>query len=323
MRAAGLDRYAPRCAANDTGHQPKGAAPTSNGKAPWLVGMLAFVVFTPLIARALPRAESRGADDAPLVDAMSRIGEYVERYYARAQSIVAQETVLLQPLRSDMSPDGFARRLVYELRVEWNPEAPPDQRATVLRSLVTSRGPSLGPPKQDDCFDPRPISPEPLAVLLPDRRDKFTARIGGSARVNGRAAVVVDLKPIASEPPRVEWDRECGQIDLPGRSAIRIVADAATAEILKYEERLVGMTDIPAPREHHHPGSPLWYTIERADTSIRYQPVRFEDPDETLLLPSQIDTMTVIRNSGMPRLRMTQTFSNYRRYVTGGRLLVP
>jgi hypothetical protein len=35
-------------------------------------------------------------------------------------------------------------------------------------------------------------------------------------------------------------------------------------------------------------------------------------------LPAQIDSMTVIRNSGMPRLRTTQTFSNYRRYVTGG-----
>lgn len=266
---------------------------------------------------------ARGAADAPVVDAVSRVGAYVERYYSRAQSIVAQETVILQPLGSGLGADGFARRLVYDLRVEWNPDAPPDQRATVVRELITARGPALGPPDQPDCLDPRTISPEPLAVLLPDRREKFSARIGGSARVNGRAAVVLDLKPLAAEPPRVDWDRDCGMIDLPGRTAIRVVADAATSEILKYEERLVGLTDIPAPRNRRNFGGSLFFTIERADTTIRYQQVRFDDPEETLLLPSQIDSVTVIRNSGMPRLRTTQTFSKYRRYVTGGRLVVP
>lgn len=293
-------------------------------RAGWLATVaLVLALVAPLMARGLPRAESRGTADVPIVDAISRVGAYVERYYARAQSIVAQETVLLQPLRSDLTPDGFARRLVYELRVEWNPDAPPDQRATALRSLVTARGPALGPPKQADCFDPKPISPEPLAVLLPERRGRFTTRIGGTARVDGRAAVVLELKPLIAEPPRIDWDRECATIDLPGRTAIRVVADAATAEILKYEERLVGMTDIPAPREHRHPGSARWYTVERVDMNIRYQAVRFEDPEETLLLPAQVETMTVIRNSGVPRLRTTQTFSNYRRYVTGGRLVVP
>ena len=120
---------------------------------------LCSLLLAPLLAR--------GAADAPVVDAVSRVGAYVERYYARAQSIVAQETVILQPLRSDLGADGFARRLVYELRVEWNPDAPPDQRATVVRELVTARGPVLGSPKQPDCLDPKPISPEPLAILLP------------------------------------------------------------------------------------------------------------------------------------------------------------
>jgi hypothetical protein len=36
------------------------------------------------------------------------------------------------------------------------------------------------------------------------------------------------------------------------------------AEILKYEERLVGMTDIPAPRDRRHVGGSLFFTIERA-----------------------------------------------------------
>ena len=261
-------------------------------------------------------------DDVLRSDPVSRIGAYVEQYYARAQSIVARESVTLQPLRSDLTSDGFARRLVYELRVEWNPEAPPDERATIVRELVSATGPPLGPPKQPDCMDPKSVSPEPLAFLLPGRRQKFSYRVAGATRVDGRAAMLVDFKPVAAEAPRVDWDRECATIDLPGRTAGRIAADVETAEILKYEEHLVGLTDIPAPRDRRRVSGPDWYTVERADTSIRYQPVRFTDPDETLLLPSRIDTVTVIRNSGVPRLRSTQTFSNYRRYVTEGRLVV-
>jgi hypothetical protein len=268
---------------------------------------------------------ARGAADAPVVDAVSRVGAYVERYYSRAQSIVAQETVILQPLGSGLAADGFARRLVYDLRVEWNPDAPPDQRATVVRELVTARGPVLGSPKQPDCLDPKPISPEPLAILLPGQREQFIARIGGAARVNGRAAVVLDFKPAARKPPppRADFDRECGTFDLPGRSAIRVVADAETAEVLKYEERLVSMTDIQVPRNWQTFGRSAFLTIERADMTISYQPVRFDDPEERLLLPSRIDSVVVMRNAGMPRLRTTQTYSNYRRYVTGGRLVVP
>ena len=62
-------------------------------------------------------------------------------------------------------------------------------------------------------------------------------------------------------------------------------------------------------------------TIERADTSIRYRQVTFQDPEETLLVPSSIDTVTVIRNSGAPRVRKTQRFTDYRRFVTGGRIV--
>ena len=53
-------------------------------------------------------------------------------------------------------------------------------------------------------------------------------------------------------------------------------------------------------------------TIERADSSIRYRRVPFSDPDETLLFPATIDTTTIVRNSGSPRTRISQSFGNYR-----------
>ena len=285
-----------------------------------LRGRLALVVLF-LGAPFVVRVPAKPSATADVADALTRVGSYVEQYYARAQSIVAEESVILQPLRSDLTADGFARRLVYELRVDWKPDAPPDERAVVVRELVSAKGPPLGPPKQPDCMDPRSVSPEPLAFLLPGRQQKFSWRVAGMGRVDGREALMIDYKPLASEPPRVDWDRDCATIDLPGRTAGRIWSDSSTSEILRYDEHLVGWTDIPAPRDKQHFGSAMWYTVERADTSIRYKPVTFTDPDERLLLPSEITSVAVIRNSGLPRLRTTQTFSNYRRYVTGARLV--
>ena len=107
----------------------------------------------------------------------SRISNYVSTI-TRAQSIVTDEAVTVQPINRDWSFDGFARRLVYELRVEWNPSVEGDESpATVTRRLLTVNG---RPPRKGDkpeCMDPRSVSPEPLAFLLPDGgRSSFTER---------------------------------------------------------------------------------------------------------------------------------------------------
>jgi hypothetical protein len=52
-----------------------------------------------------------------------------------------------------------------------------------------------------------------------------------------------------------------------------------------------------------------------------FGPITFADPDETLTLPISVDSLTVVRNAGTPRVRKTQRFSNYRRFITGGRIV--
>src|SRR5688572_24187708 len=73
---------------------------------------------------AVPAVAQRPADTVGVRDLLSRIGARVEEYYARARTIVCTETVVLQPLAHDLSADGRARRLVYELTVEWEPPSP-------------------------------------------------------------------------------------------------------------------------------------------------------------------------------------------------------
>jgi hypothetical protein len=132
---------------------------------------------------------------------------------------------------------------------------------------------------------------------------------------------MLDYRSVRAEPPTVEWRDECATIDLPGRTRGRIWADAESAEILRVDEHLVGLVDIPVPLAQQRRGAARFMTIERADMSIEYRRVAFADPDETLMLPARIDSLVIIRNSGSPRLRITQQFSDYRRFVTGSRIV--
>jgi hypothetical protein len=253
---------------------------------------------------------------------VTRLSSYVEQYYSRAQSIVTNESVVVQRLNRDLSFDGFARRLVYELRVEWDPTVDGDESpARVTRQLLTVNG---KPPRKGDkpeCMDPKSVSPEPLAFLLPDRRHKYSFTSAGIGRVDGREAVMVDYRALEAGEPIVEWTDDCVSVDVPGRWRGRVWAEPETATIVRMDEQLMGMVDLPIPRKHQRINGALFITLERADMSIRYRPVRFSDPDETLMLPAEITSSSMWRNGGSPGNRVTQSFSNYRRFVTAGRIV--
>jgi hypothetical protein len=93
-----------------------------------------------------------------------------------------------------------------------------------------------------------------------------------------------------------------------------------TFEVLRFDEGLVGEVELP-PHPKRRPGSPLSFVLERADSTTTYEPVSFHDPEETLLMPVRLESVTVIRNSGVPRLRVTHRLTNYRRFVTSSRIV--
>jgi hypothetical protein len=272
------------------------------------------------LAFATPAAQSPGAAAAD--GTLERVTRYVERYYSRAQSLIAEETVTLQHLRPDLAPDGRLRRLVYELRVEWTPAVDSaEARATVVRTLLRIGSRPARPGDKPECLDPRATSPEPLAFLLRDQRDKFTFNMLGRGRVGRREALMLGYQASAERPPVVTGDKTCITMDLPGRSRGRVWMDPDTDAILRLDESLVGPTDVPIPRAMQSINGSLYITVDRSDTTTVYQPVAFDDPEETLMLPSRIDSVSVIRASGIQRLRVTQEFRNYRRFLTDSRIV--
>ena len=169
------------------------------------------------------------------------------------------------------------------MRVEWNPDATGDDSpAKVTRQLIAVNGRPPKPNQEPECLDPRSTSPEPLAFLLPERREKFIFKAAGLGRVGARDAVMIDYRSVKPEDPKVEWKEECVSIDLPGRAHGRIWADPETSEILRLDEGIVGLVDIRVPRKQQRPGGPTYMTIERADSTIRYRlspsPTRTRSP---------------------------------------------
>ena len=53
------------------------------------------------------------------------------------------------------------------------------------------------------------------------------------------------------------------------------------------------------------------------------KPVRFSDPEETLILPVSSTTFQITRGAGTPRLRTTTQYTGYRRFITGARVVPP
>jgi len=83
---------------------------------------------------------------------------------------------------------------------------------------------------------------------------------------------------------------------------------------------LLGPVDLrvswPLQRRHN---IAAFFTLERDDVSMRFKEVAFSDPDEVILLPESIESLTLVR-SGLQSTRVTATFTDYRRFVTSGRV---
>ena len=285
-----------------------------------LPGAAAFVL------AAMTAAGAQAQPDAD--ELLMRVGERVAEFYRRAKNVVCIETSTVQPIDFNNSPEGFARTVESELRLEADNGQVPGEAAIVRKvRKVNGRAPREKDKKdRAGCTDPNPLSSEPLAFLLPAHRSEYRFRIAGPGKDRNRTALMIDFSSVErrSNPELIEdpgGHDDC--FDWSGHIASRgrIWVDAGNYDVLRVERGLGGPVDVKVPaliQRRYHLES--WVVIVREDVTIRYKPVAFSDPDEVLLLPESIDSFIVIRG-GLASTRRNQTFSDYKRFVTGGRVL--
>lgn len=273
-------------------------------------------------------------DQRPDVGALiAQVGERVAAYYQRAQRLVCLERSTVVPIDANWSTQGFARIVESELRVEIdaaNGFSLPEARVSRKIRRVNGREPrDRDRTDRSGCTDPTPLSPEPLAFLLPGRRDEYRFTAVRSGRERDRAALVIDFATSssghrASRPELVEDEHghdDCFDWKGPVANTGRLWVDAETHDVLRLERHIAGPTDVRVPvpleRKYHFPS---WLTIDRDDLTMRYKEVVFTDPDEVMLLPESIESVTLLR-TGLQSIRRTQVFSDYRRFLTASRII--
>jgi hypothetical protein len=261
---------------------------------------------------------------------MTSVGDRVAEYCRRAQSVVCVERSTVQPIQSNWAADGFSRTVESELRVEFEAaDGATRSHAKVIRDIHRING--RAPRERDKtdrtaCTDPNPLSPEPLAFLLPANRDEYRFTSLRGAREQDRAALMIDFVSTnrTSRPELVEDERghdDCFDWSGPIATRGRLWVDAKTHEVLRVERRIDGPVDVRVPwRLQRRYNFAPWVVLDRDDQTIRFKAVAFRDPDEVMLLPESIESLTVMRG-GLQSVRRTETFSSYRRFLTAGRVV--
>jgi hypothetical protein len=279
-----------------------------------------------IVALAAPLS-ARQAASREVAEILHRAGERVTEYFARAQSLICLEKVALQKLNLGWSAEGPARLVESELRLSWEPtpENPVPKEATTLRQVVRVNGSKPRKNDYDNCTTPEQNDTEeqPLSLLLPEQREKYTFSFEKHEQIDGRAAFVIAFREIGKpkvDVSLVEDKEDCVSFDIEGGTRGRIWIDASTYDVLRLDSGLVGLVTIPLPRKAaRRPGVEPYWTAERIDTTIRFKRVSFQDPEETLVLPITSSTLQVIR--GTSRLRTSTQYVAYRRFMTGGRII--
>ncbi|MEO8256707.1 MAG: hypothetical protein ABI868_05100 [Acidobacteriota bacterium] len=292
----------------------------------WPVGAQPGAVALALALAAMTVAGAQAPADVD--DVLIRVGERIAEFYQRATHVVGIETSTVQRVDLNGSPDGFGRTVESELRLVAGDDRSSGE-AAVVRMVRTVNGRT---PREKDkkdragCTDPNPLTAEPLAFLLPAHRSEYEFKAAGTAKDRGRLVVMIDFASVdrRSQIELIEDPNghdDC--FDWSGHLASRgrIWVDAGNHDVVRVERGLRGPVDVRVPtliQRRHLLGSSI--VLMRDDVTIRYKTVAFSDPEEVLLLPESIDSLTVIRG-GLESARRRQTFSEYKRFVTGGRLV--
>ena len=279
----------------------------------------ALLVACGLVVAWLP-LRARSDDAAGAVAALvERMTERVQSYYDRLTTVAFTESVVQEDLRPNLTVWGKPHTFEYEVIVTREPPKK-GQRLPQIRAERTLRsedGKPVGRHHEQQCLDPEESYLDPLMFLLPPTRDLY----GFTRRAAADGPVVLDFAETKMERTQVTWkDSHCFSSD-GGRSVGAIWLDPETADVVRLEKKLVQ----PYPILQTSGGSMFSgiVVIEQSELSIRLRQVIFDDPEETLTLPESIVTVTAVRNALPRRRRTTQTFTNFHRFMTSGKVRAP
>lgn len=252
---------------------------------------------------------SAQAHDLALI--LNGLAERTRQYYDRFVSIICTETVHQQDLRFNLTPAGKPRVTVYELSVSRDPRAKADDEFKVDRTLQFVNGRAARKNQQPGCTDPKTGSPEPLAFLLAANQGRYRFTIADDGAGGPAGTFAIDFIEAPPERVRVKWDGNCFEAEGGGHQG-RLWFDPVSYDVMQVAVRL--SKPFLIPMRPGYIGIEPAIRVERSEMTLRFGRVAFQEPDELVLLPDSIETLTVFR--GVPSMRTEHRLSNFRRFLT-------
>ena len=257
------------------------------------------------ICVAEPRAQRASELDAIL----QRLAARTQQYYDRFISIICTETVETQDLRFNLTPSGRPRLTVYELSVTRDAGGKGDTEFRVERTLQSVNGRAARKNEQPGCTDPKTGTPEPLGFLLASHQRQYRFEISDAAD-GPQGTRAIDFIETPPERVRIKWQGSCFEAEGGGHQG-RVWFDPETYDVRQVIVRLSRPFAVPLPEGIF--GIPA-IRVEKSEMTLRFSRVEFQQPDEIVMLPESIETLHVLR--GVPSMRIRQTLTNYRRFLT-------
>jgi hypothetical protein len=274
-----------------------------------VVSRVALLAWLVMCGKAAVSAQVAAATPG-LATTLSGLAARVEEYYSRISTIICVETVTQQQLKFNLAPAGKPRVTVNELSVTHDPRGKGDREFRVDRTLQFVNGKRAKKHEMPGCTDPKTGTPEPLGFLLAKNQPGYRFSWPREAAGGPEATLALDFAQSPPERVNITWEGDCFEADGGGIEG-RVWFDPHTFDVLQIQAKLPKPFLVPIP--HSLGGPPPSVRVERSEMLLRFTRVKFQQPDEMVLLPESIEVLTVFR--GVPSLRTIQVLSNFRRFL--------
>lgn len=270
--------------------------------------------------------QSNETDTARLSVLLERIGKRVQENLDSMLSVAFTESIRMQELKDDLSAKGKQKHFLYESIVTNRPVSAnaANYQPTFTRKLKSIDGkPVKGEISVEDsrCEETSPQSAyeNPLGFLLPKNQPNYIFSYGGEADIDAHKAIVIHVaeKPV-SEPLAIVEKDDCLFLSRPLQIKGRIWVNSENYDVIQTQWEQAENFSAVLPKKTVKIGiiplirPTVTISYDRQDFTIRFRRVKFEAPEQTLLLPYFSESVWITKGMKLAGMRTIVEYTRYR-----------
>jgi hypothetical protein len=284
--------------------------------------MRVMKVLSLILVAAFPALALGQSDDANFAAILQRVRERIARHYLDLQTVAWTDAAKEELLDEKQAPREKPRELVYDTIIRLQEPSSEDHGVPFyireVGELQSVDGKPARKNEQPKTTDPRTANMGSLLFLLvtDERARNYAFSYGGSAVLNGRQVLRIDVTSPQQTSPRVTWEdsfvffgvRYHFQVSGMKFNKGSIWVDPETYDVLK-----LGWRSDPFEFQRNNGDRKIRYEI---GMTVRFQSMSFESPHQTIVVPVSLEFATTITKGkdDVNLYRTTHTFTNYKRF---------